>query len=298
MANDETTRTWRGLLLLGLGAAAGIGLAAAGLLGRGRGVGSGLPAGAVARINGQIIRTEDYERALQGLASDRRDGIDDTQRRRVLDRLIDEELLVQRGLELGFARKDRKVRADLTQAVMASVAADQEDRQPTDAELQKFYDAHRDFFTQPGRLRVRQIFCRVATAADDAAARARAQDATRRLRNGESFGAVQAAFGDPEVSPLPDALLPPAKLIDYLGPTALRTALTLGIGAVSDPVRSNAGYDVLQIVERQADTARTLTEIKPQVLAEFRRENGEHALRTYLDDLRARAEVTLAPGLP
>jgi len=37
------------------------------------------------------------------------------------------------------------------------------------------------------------------------------------------------------VSPLPDAALPPAKLLDYLGPTALRAALTLAPGAVGEP---------------------------------------------------------------
>src|SRR5262249_25577691 len=156
-----------------------------------------------------------YERVVAGLASDRRDGIDDTQRRLVLDRLIDEELLIQRGLDLGFARQDRKVRADLTAAVIASVVSEHEDLQPSDAQLQTFYDAHRDFFTQPGRLRVQQIFFSVASTSGDAGALARAAEAVRRARAGEAFDAVRAALGDPEIAPLPDALLPPAKLVDY-----------------------------------------------------------------------------------
>src|SRR6266446_3398750 len=130
-----------GPLLLALGALSGIAVAASGLLRNGLDNRSALPSGAVARINGQIIRVADYERVVAGLADDRRDGIDDAQRRRVLDRLIDEELLIQRGLELGFARQDRKVRADLTAAVIASVLTEHEDLQPADAELQAFYDS-------------------------------------------------------------------------------------------------------------------------------------------------------------
>ena len=38
---------------------------------------------------------------------------------RVLDRMIDEELLGQRGLDLGLVRADRRVRADLVSAVIA-----------------------------------------------------------------------------------------------------------------------------------------------------------------------------------
>jgi parvulin-like peptidyl-prolyl isomerase len=295
---EQPPRSRLGLLLLTLGAVTGIAVAAAGLLGPGLTVSSALPAGAVARINGQVIRGEDYERVVAGLASDRRDGIDDSQRRLVLDRLIDEELLIQRGLELGFARQDRKVRADLTAAVIASVVTEHEDLQPSDAELQAFYDTHRDFFTQPGRLRLQQIFCRVPTPTDDPPALARAQEAARRLRGGEAFAAVHVELGDAEIAPLPDALLPPAKLVDYLGPTPLQTALNLDAGAVSDPVRSGSGYHVLRVLERQSDTTPAFADIKPQIVAEFRRSTGERALRAYLDTLRARAEVVVAPTLP
>jgi parvulin-like peptidyl-prolyl isomerase len=282
----------RGVLLLAFGAATGVALAAAGLAGPRRP--PRLPADAVARVNGTVIRTEEYQRVVAGLVADRRDGIDAADRRRVVDRLIDEELLVQRGLELGLARNDRKIRSDLTAAVIASIVAQREDVQPSDAELEAFYESHRDFFAQPGRLRVRRIFCRVSAPADDAAAQARAQEASRRLRAGEAFGTVQTALGDPEIAPLPDVMLPPAKLLDYLGPTALRTVLTLEDGAVSEPVRAAGGYHVMQVVARQTDGERPLAEIRAEVLAEFHREDGERALRDYLDELRGRADVVIA----
>jgi hypothetical protein len=288
----------RGSVLLALGAAAGVVIAALGLVGPGRNAGAALPRGAVARVNGEIIGAEDYQRVVAALGSDRRDGVDDTQRRHVLDRLIDEELLIQRGLELGFARHDRKVRGDLSAAVIASVVSEYEDLQPSAAELQAFYDQHRDFFTQPGRLRLQQVFCKVATPEDAPAALERAREASRRLRAQEPYDAVRRDWGDAELSPLPDALLPPAKLLDYLGPTALQASLALGAGEVSDPIRSGTGYRVLQVVERQPDTTPPLAEIEPEVRAEFRRRAGEQALRAYLDDLRSRADVAVAPTLP
>ncbi len=281
----------RALVLLAVGAAAGVALAASGLIAVKPG--SSLPHGAAAQVNGELIRSEDYERTLAGVAGDRRDGLAAADRRRVLDRLIDEELLVQRGLELGLARHDRKVRADLSAAVIAAVVADSEDVQPTPAQLQTFYDENRTFFTRPGRVRLRQVLILPGAGADDAAARERATEASRRLRAGEAFDGVRAALGDAEVSPLPDALLPAEKLIDYIGPTALQAALGLAAGEVSDPVRSGAGYHVLQVAERQADVTPPLAEIQPQVVAELRRRAGDHALRAYLDDLRARAKVVV-----
>ncbi len=288
----------RPVLLLAAGAALGVVLAASGLVGARHSTGSSLPPDAAAHVNGEVIRTEEYERTLAGLAGDRRDGVDREHRRHVLDRLIDEELLVQRGIELGLPRHDRKVRADLTAAVIASIVAESEDAQPSAVELQAFYDEHRAFFTQPGRLRLRQVFCRAPTAGDDAAPRARAAEAARRLRAGAAFDGLRAALGDPEVSPLPDALVPAEKLVDYIGPTALRAALSLGVGEVTDPVRSGAGYHVVQVVERQADTTPPLAEITAQVTAEFRRRAGDRALRAYLDDLRSRADIAVDAKLP
>jgi parvulin-like peptidyl-prolyl isomerase len=286
----------RALVLLAVGAAAGVALAASGLVAL-KPNARFLPPGAAARVNGEVVRSEDYARMLAGVAEDRRAGIAAQDRRHVLDRLIDEELLVQRGLELGLARRDRKVRADLTAAVISSVIADTEDLQPTAAQLQAFYDENHAFFARPGRLRVRQVFIHPADGDADATARERAAEASRRLRAGEAFAAVRTAFGDAEISPLPDALLPAEKLIDYIGPTALTAALALAAGEVSEPVRSGTGFHVLEVVERQPGTTPSLADIQAQVIAEYRRREGDRALRAYLDDLRAQATVVVDPAL-
>src|SRR5699024_3788126 len=104
-----------------------------------------------------------------------------------------------------------------------------------------------------GRVRARQVVCRASGELDEAAALARARGAAARRRAGEDLTAVRAALGDPEPAPLPDALLPATTLRQYLGPTPLRTLLTLGAGEVSEPVRSTAGYHVLQVLEREPD---------------------------------------------
>ncbi len=284
-------------VLLLLGALAGLILAAGGLLSTNAARRTALPADAAALVDGQPIRRAEYERVLSGLAQDTREPPDAAQQRHVLDRLIDEELLIERGLELNVARDDSRVRKDLTTAVIDSVITATADIAPADTELRKFFDEERAFFVGPGRLRVRQVFCRVLDGSDAPAAIERARQAAARLRAHEDFASVQAALGDAELAPLPAAPLPVAKLVDYLGPTAARTATLLAVGEVSDPVRSNNGVHVLQVTERQADSAPAFEEIKPQVLAEFRRRASEQALRAYLDELRARAAITIAPQL-
>ncbi len=126
----------------------------------------------------------------------------------------------------------------------------------------------------------------------------RAREITRRLRAGEPFAEMKNELGDREVARLPDGLLPPTKLREYLGPTAARTVLALEPGAISDPVRTAGGFRVLQLLEREPERTPPLREIQTEVLTEFRRRAGDRALRSYLDELRARAEIQIAETRP
>ena len=287
----------RATILLALGAAAGLGLAAFGLLTDAGARTADLPEGMVARVNDAWIRGEDYGRLLAGLESDTRAPADERMRRHVLDRMIDEELLVQRALELGLAQVDRRVRADLTSALIASVVSGVDDREPEPEELEAFFEENRDFFTAPGRLRVRQVFFRARDAEDEARVRVTALEARRRLLAGEDFEAVRDDLGHAEISRVPDTYLPATKLREYLGPTAMRAAAQLEVGGVSEPVRSGTGVHVIQLVDREFDRTPELAEALPQVASEWRRRAGDQALREYLDGLREQADVVTVPDL-
>ena len=281
-------------LLLIAGAGLGIVLAACGLLSSRQRAARAMPDDVVANVNGQPIGLAEYRRALAGLANDRRDGVSEADRRRVLARLIDEELLIQRGLELGLAHSDRRIRSDLTAAVIAAAIAERRGSAPSESDVEAFYAAHRGSFATSARLRLQQIFFQVSEPAVEAGVLARARETARRARAGEAFAALRTAIGDAEVSPLPDTLLPPAKLLDYRGPKALRTALSLAVGEVSEPVRSGQGVHVLWLVEREETAPRPLAEVRSEVASELARRRDEEPLRGYLDRLRAGARIRVS----
>jgi len=282
--------------LLAAGAVAGLATAAASLLSA-PGGGAALPPGTAARVNGTAIQEADLERLLAGLASERRTAVGPEERARVLDRLIEEELLVQHALSLGLARSDRRVRADLVSSLLGALAAANDGWEPDSEAVARFYAENRDYFAGPGRLRVRQVFVAVDGAGEEAA-RQRAERASGRLRAGEALEVVRAELGSAEIAPLPDALLPPAKLREYLGPSALLAALDLAPGQASAPVRSAQGWHVLVPVEREPGGAPPLAEIEAQVRAELRRREDDRALREQIDQLRAEADVEVAPTAP
>jgi hypothetical protein len=269
---------------LAIGAAGGLAAAAIGVIGD-RPSPADLPPGVVARVGDALIRVEKYERLVAGLESDRREPVDAKLRRHVLERMIDEELLVQRAVELGLVDVDRRVRANLTSSMIQSIVDDAEEVEPSRSDLTSFYDENSGFFTSPGRLRVRQIFFRVHSG-ERGPGEQRAAAAHAAIVAGDPFEAVLEAHGDAEISPLPDVLLPALKLREYIGPTALQAAMKLETGAVSAPVRSGTGVHILELVDREPARTPAFAEIEELVQNEWRRRQGDRALRAYLDGLR------------
>ena len=114
------------LRILALGALLGIGIALAVVLGNvsansWTNSNQPLSASVIAKVNSTEVRLLEYQRALKMLADDRRDAITDLDRELVLKRLIDEELLIQQGINAGLVRTDMAVRTLVLQSILAGI---------------------------------------------------------------------------------------------------------------------------------------------------------------------------------
>jgi parvulin-like peptidyl-prolyl isomerase len=257
------SRIPRWLLVAGL--LTGIVMAASGMLVQ---RGDALPAHAVARVNDRLILRDTWLRAVAAVSSERRTPLTASDKRQILERLIDEELLAQHGVALGLVEQDRRLRGQLVQQVMQTAIAAAAEREYGEAELRAFYGKHRDLFTAPARLRV-------------AALRIDAQGR-------------RSAF----VPPLPDAALPPSELRTYLGPTLARAALELRPGESSEPIAQGDGRVVLELLASEPGAAPAFESVREQVRAEQRRQADERAVRDLLGRLREDNRVVLDDRLP
>ena len=114
------------LRILALGALLGISIALAVVLGNvsansWTNSNQRLSASVIAKVNSTEVRLLEYQRALKMLADDRRDAITDLDRELVLQRLIDEELLIQQGINAGLVRTDMAVRTVVLQSILAGI---------------------------------------------------------------------------------------------------------------------------------------------------------------------------------
>ncbi len=287
------THSKRAQFLLALGMVAGLALALSSILEPGTSSRGSLPEGVAAMVNGREISRESYENAVRILAADTNNFVGQAERRHVLERLIEEELLVQRALELGLQVKEKSIRSRLVSAMIETIVSGVDQKEFTDEEVEAFFLTNRDFFSGSGRLWVRPLRFMPRDGRNDTDALSSAREASVRLREGESIEAVAEELGASFSPTMPEGMLPPAKVREYLGPTPTRVALALNAGDVSDPVRVGSAYLVLQVVARTQPYSPALTEIEPQVRTEMRKRAGDEQLKDYLNMLRNRAEVRL-----
>jgi hypothetical protein len=255
--------------------------ALAGLLAAGFGIlrqadsGNVLPANALARVNEQIISRDNYDRALARLGTNR---TSDDAGAWVLQRLVDDELLVQRGLELGMAQSDSAVRNSIIDSLIASVTAEADAASPDDEELQQYLSENADRFSFVASLSV------AAWQTNDEAV---AQSFVSALRNDGSITTSDTIGPIPD---LPPSLMPIEVLRDFLGPGIAAAAADMPVG--SSAVFARRGrWLVVQVLEKESAVVTDLSAIRNRVLLNYRRSLADRTLRDYLDDLRRRADV-------
>jgi hypothetical protein len=280
-------------LPLVLGAAVGLSLAASGLVDRWPRPDGELPNTAIASVGGRHIPRSRYVELLNDLAADKNSPLTDADRQFVLGRLIDEELLILRGIELGLPESSPLIRKAIAAEVIAQVAVESDARPPEDEELRQLYESDQEFFAVPGRYRLR--WWRIPAA--ETGSRDKAMSALRQLRMNIADEEVERLTGLKRETLLPEGMLPLSKLADYLGPDLARSVPQLEPGTYSGPIETDGSLHLLFLVDRQAAQVPTFERLRPVVEAEFRRRAGDKALRDYLAWLRERAPIAVDPEM-
>jgi parvulin-like peptidyl-prolyl isomerase len=291
----------RSMILLASGALIGLAIAGYGLF-TAKGTRSrAVPPEAVALVNQRQILRSDFMTQTQTqfvlpFAQTTRE-----QRRTVLEDMINEELMVQRGLEIDLPSYDPDVRNALVAGVELEVNADVLAQQPTPEELRAYYERHKDKYSTEGVMQLRDLLVKTDSSHPPAAAHAEALAAVAALRRGQTLDAVIKKFdlvdsgrfmdaGHPDTGDIFQFALR-AKFDDAL----YQATLPLHDGEVSDPVEEGDGAHLIAMIKHRFPVAQTFEEASNQVWTDVKKEAQAKVHSANLTYLRRRADIMMAP---
>ena len=262
--------------------AGGLAAAALGAIGAPRVDALGI--GAAATVDGRPISREAADRAVQALSNDKRNPVTVADETAALERLIEEELLVQRGISLGLAETDLAARKAIVQSVLQLALAERAGETPSEGELKDFYAQNAGMFAPAGRIRARLVYVkRDARAASRFAA----------VKAALAAGRTTAGLGDAQAIVLPNTPLSPNELRTYVG-AALATQATRARGGQVIVAEEADGWRLLRIEATSPPAAPRYEDVAGEVRAEWDRRADEAAVRAYVERLKRRARITRA----
>ena len=242
-----------------------------------------------AKIEDQLIPYERYQMQLEGLAKDKRSPLTEQDKEYVLERMIEEELLIKRAIDLGMLENNPMARGTIVQQMIKNIVTEGSRTEPQENELIEFFQENIGFFTKANRLRVRQIYFSKDDFGDEVVEKAK--DAFIRLNKGENFEKV-ALSGSKSALKIPDTLMNLSKVREYIGPSLMREAQLLKPGYSSAPKKVSGGYKIIYLVDREDAAQPEYSNIRSTVLSEFLKRRDDQSLRKYLDNLKNWYDVT------
>ncbi len=242
-----------------------------------------------AKIEDQLIPYERYQMQLEGLAKDKRSPLTNRDKEYVLERMIEEELLIKRAIDLGMLENNPMARGTIVQQMIKNIVTEGSRTEPQENELIEFFQENIGFFTKANRLRVRQIYFSKDDFGDEVVEKAK--DAFIRLNKGENFEEV-ALSGSKSALKIPDTLMNLSKVREYIGPSLMREAQLLKPGYSSAPNKVSGGYKIIYLVDREDAAQPEYSNIRSTVLSEFLKRRDDQSLRNYLDNLKNWYDVT------
>ena len=162
--------------------------------------------------------------------------------------------------------------------------------QPTQQEIQTYFNAHKAEYSTPDQARSRHILIKVAPGADaktDAAAKAKAEDLLKQLKGGANFADLAKKNSDDPGSKDTGGELPFAQH-GAMVPEFDKAIFSQKIGDI-EIVKSQFGYHIVQVEERKPAHEQDLSEVLPTIQATLIRQKAAAAEEGYAHALASEA---------
>lgn len=151
----------------------------------------------------------------------------------------------------------------------------------TDADIQAYYNANLDAFSQPEQVRASHILVETKAEADAI---------YKQLKNGADFAEIAKSKSIDTGSGSNGGDL------DYFArgvmvPEFEKAAFSLKVGEISSPVQSQFGYHLILVTDHKAAVVQTLDQLKDQIKETLISQKIYELSQSFINELRAKADI-------
>ena len=236
---------------------------------------------AIARVGEKEISRKRFEEIIKVLDDQSNSELTLEKKNLIRERLIDEELLIQRAIELDLVRNDSLVKGNVIQTMFQYIINSNELVEPSEAELREYFSKEKNYFSSGRRYKLKNYTFRNSNDAETAINFLNQSNLESFLKLVETESAID----------LPNVFLTPQKIRDYLGPKVLDELPSLEKGGFSNIFEINEVPSIVICIDILFDNNPKFEEIAEQIKNKFIRDREDSLVKEYIENLRNFYEI-------
>ena len=239
---------------------------------------------AVALVNDMTISEDQFIKYISTLGIDVVDENDEELLEIVLEKMIEEELLLQKGIELELHKFDIQIRKAIIQQVINSILL-QNEEEVTEKELREYYENNKNKYQLSKLIHLDIIFLNSQ----------REEDINLLLEEINTIGFVESKeqFHQELFFSIPDRLISIKDCIQLLGTNICKDIFELNLNDISNPIKYENGSLVIQIRNTNRDIVDNdlFNRLYDKILFDFKNSEDDKYFKDYIQYLKENANI-------
>jgi len=251
-----------------------------------------LATGVLAIVDGETIDVEKFERLARPRVESTGEPLSAEMKRKVLDQLVDQEILLTAARAEGLDRHPEVERAMVQLLLREEVYPGADEQTVTEEDARRYYDENLEQFAIGPSIQIQWILIRVGEKRSDDEARTELEEIRAKIvTDPDSF---------PELAQKHSEGLPPKRRGNLgfvtekgrfgVDPEIVETAFGLEVGELSPVFRTPMGYSLVRVARQREAGTRPFEAAKDRILRRLK----QQGLRRLLDEYLAEQRQTLS----
>lgn len=251
----------------------------------------------LAKIGKEEITQAHINKELESLPSwMQKDFSEPGKKMDLLKQYIAKELIARKARRLGYD-KDPEIRKqveEIKKQILVGKVLEKEMKEKvkiTPNQVELYYKANKDSFVQPAKAIIAHILVENEEIA---------KDVLKKIKEGSDFGEMAKEYSADEKTKDKNGVIPTSieegqKFISGIGAEEefIKTVFITEKGSVSEPVKTEKGFHLIKVLEREAEKQLTFEEVKDRAEAEYKTKQQEVVYKELIDEVLQSEKVEI-----